>query len=188
MVRTTGKKDEYMPVNKRNESLYVISWDFHDIVNHVMEIDPETNESRPTGEVTPTDRGSWMIEMFHYRPRFEQVQNMILDWHNKQIDRKILNDFRWTNSEGVEMSVWLSAENQFNYKAAYDLAIQTQGASLPVKFKFGTSKNPIYHTFETLDDLTNFYVSAMTFINRTLDEGWVKKDEIDWSVYEELKR
>ena len=40
------------------------------------------------------------------------------------------------------MPVWLSSENQFNYKAAYDLAVQTGGATLPVTFKFGTDEVP----------------------------------------------
>jgi hypothetical protein len=40
------------------------------------------------------------------------------------------------------MPVWLSTENQFNYKAAFDLATQTGGKSLPVTFKFGSTNNP----------------------------------------------
>ena len=30
------------------------------------------------------------------------------------------------------MNIWLSSENQFNYKVAYDLALQTNGANLPI--------------------------------------------------------
>lgn len=187
MVRTTNKKENYLPVNKKNENLYVISWDFQDVVEHVFEEDPETGRPRPTGETRETNLGNWMIEMFHYRPTFNYVQNMILKWYNEQVDRKILNGFKWTDAEGNEFPVWLSTENQFNYKAAYDLAVQTQGASLPVQFKFGTTHDPVYHTFETLEDLSNFYISAMTYINNTLSEGWQKKDNIDWSVYESLK-
>lgn len=70
------------------------------------------------------------------------------------------------------MPIWLSSENQFNYKAAYDLAIQTEGANLPIKFKFGTTENPEYFIFESIEDLSDFYLSAMTFINKTLQEGW----------------
>jgi hypothetical protein len=70
------------------------------------------------------------------------------------------------------MLVWLSSENQFNYKAAYDLAVQTGGASLPVKFKFGTTEDPVYYTFTNINDLSDFYMSAMRYINQTLDQGW----------------
>jgi len=81
------------------------------------------------------------------------------------------------------MKIWLSTENQFNYKAAYDLAVQTNGSNLPIVFKFGTTNSPIYYTFETLEDLTNFYTSAMSYINTTLVEGWKEKDNINWESY-----
>ena len=96
------------------------------------------------------------------------------------MDEKILSGFVWK-----DMPVWLSTENQFNYKAAYDLAVMSQGQSLPVMFKFGTTENPVYYHFSTLEDISDFYVSAMAYINTTLTEGWQKKDAIDWSVYEE---
>jgi hypothetical protein len=83
------------------------------------------------------------------------------------------------------MSVWLSNENQFNYKAAYDLTLQSNGQTLPVLFKFGTTDNPIYYTFNTIEELSNFYISAMKYISDTLAEGWRMKDSIDWSLYEE---
>lgn len=187
MVRTTNTKDKYMPVEQRGENIWTISWDFQPVIDRESIIDEETGEFRFTGVEHETNLGNWMIEMFHYKPTYEYVQNLILQWYNEQVDRKILEGFKWTNAEGEEMGVWLSSENQFNYKAAYDLAVQTQGQSLPVQFKFGTTKTPVYHTFETLEDLTNFYVSAMTYINQTLAEGWRLKDSIDWSVYDELK-
>ena len=81
------------------------------------------------------------------------------------------------------MPVWLSAENQFNYKSAYDLAVQTAGATLPVTFKFGTDEQPQYRKFTTLDELTDFYSKAMAYIQTTLAEGWKEKDAIDWAAY-----
>ena len=87
------------------------------------------------------------------------------------------------------MPIWLSSENQFNYKAAFDLAVQTQGMNLPSTFKFGTTDEPIYYTFETIEDLQDFYTSAVKYINDTLAEGWKQKDSIDWKAYEmELMR
>ena len=79
--------------------------------------------------------------------------------------------------------VWLSSENQFNYKAAYDLAVQTAGATLPVVFKFGTDTEPVYREFATLEDLTDFYTKAMQHIQNTLADGWKKKDVFDLSLY-----
>lgn len=82
-----------------------------------------------------------------------------------------------------DMSVWLSSENQFNYKAAYDLAVQTNGANLPQVFKFGDTLNPIYYKFETVEDIADFYTKASTYINQVLAVGWAKKDNINWDDY-----
>lgn len=115
---------------------------------------------------------------FTHKPSLDQIKDVIHDWYNKQTDKAILSGFVWR-----DMPVWLSTENQFNYKAAYDLAIQTYGTSLPVKFKFGTPDNPIYYTFTDLNTFSDFYISAMKYINTTLDEGWQKKDNINWDNY-----
>ena len=116
---------------------------------------------------------------FSHKPTIEEVQDFVLGVENDKIDSAILSGFEWDG-----MKVWLSSENQFNYKAAYDLAVQTSGSSLPVTFKFGTTENPIYYQFDTLDKLSNFYSSAISYINNILAEGWKKKDAIDWSEYE----
>lgn len=115
---------------------------------------------------------------FPYKPTVDIIKDIILGIENSKIDKEILSGFVWNG-----MSVWLSSENQFNYKAAYDLASQTNGGSLPVTFKFGDTENPVYHEFKTLDDIADFYVKAMSHVNNTLKEGWESKDSIDWSLY-----
>ena len=42
------------------------------------------------------------------------------------------------------------------------------------------------HTFETMEELSDFYTSAMSYVNKTLADGWAKKDSLDWSEYERL--
>lgn len=116
---------------------------------------------------------------FPYKPTLDIIKEVILGIENTKIDNEILSGYVWN-----DMSVWLSSENQFNYKAAYDLAIQTNGANLPVTFKFGTTEEPKYHEFSTIEDLTDFYTGAMNHVNTTLKEGWEKKDSIDWTEYE----
>ena len=113
-----------------------------------------------------------------YKPSLEKIQDLIYDWYNKQTDKAILEGFVWK-----DMPIWLSSENQFNYKAAFDLAMMSEGANLPIKFKFGTTKDPIYYTFETVGDLSDFYMQAMSYINDTLDKGWQQKDSINWNRY-----
>lgn len=114
-----------------------------------------------------------------HKPSVDEIKDIVLNGYNELIDQKIVSSFSWKG-----MSVWLSTENQFNYKAAYDLAVMSQGKSLPTVFKFGTTEEPVYYAFETLEDISDFYVSAMAHINTCLAEGWKLKDSIDWSVYE----
>ena len=111
------------------------------------------------------------------------VKTVILNDINKRTDEKILSGLVWQDKP-----VWLSQENQFNFKAAYDLAVQTQGATLPVTFKLGEQEDgtPVYHTFETMEDSTDFYTAAVNHIHQSVADGWQEKDGIDWTPYEQL--
>ena len=116
------------------------------------------------------------------KPTIEMVNDAIKGDIDSQTDETILCGFVWN-----EKPVYLSSENQFNFKAAYDLAVQTDGANLPVTFKLGelTDGTPVYHTFEEMAEAQDFYVKAVTFINQTLAAGWQRKDSIDWAPYEQ---
>jgi hypothetical protein len=176
MIRTFGLLNSYSPIKKLGENSYRISWDYTEVPNPIYaELTPEEQAKEEAGEFVErtiigyneSTCGTWMTDIIYEKPTEVLAKRIILDWYNKDIDYKILSGFVWKN-----MPVWLSSENQFNYKAAYDLAVQTNGESLPVTFKFGTSDNPIYYTFETLEDFTDFYTSAINYINQTLAEGW----------------
>lgn len=133
-------------------------------------------------EYTSTDNiGTWCVHTFFGRPSFEVVYNFIISEINQKTESQIIGGFTWK-----DMPIWLSSENQFNYKAAYDLAVQTNGANLPVVFKFGSVDNPIYYTFETLEELSDFYLKAIAHINEQLKIGWEKKDSIDWEEYKRI--
>lgn len=141
---------------------------------------PVKNKWRIRWDVQGKEDGSatYMEEEFNHKPTEEEIKQTIVSWINEQTDQAILADFHWNG-----MPVWLSSENQFNYKAAYDLAVQTNGATLPVKFKFGTDDVPCYHTFHTVEDLSDFYTQAMQHIQTTLAECWKKKDAFDTNLY-----
>ena len=183
MVRTTDLKNNYIPYEYKN-NLYYLRWGYEDVYEDIYEETGEIDEYGmpvriPTGEKKETNLATWTYEQFLQPVTLEYIKNIILGWYNKEIDNKILSGFVWN-----EMPIWLSSENQFNYKAAYDLAVQTNGASLPVTFKFGTANNPVYHTFTTVEELADFYTKAIEYVNKTLADGWAKKDSIDWTPYE----
>lgn len=169
MLRITHLKEKYVPLSQLASG----RWKIHFGFTPYYEEDEDGNK-------VETQLGTWTEALVPFKPSLEQLKKLVLDAINKEVDEKILSGFVWK-----DMPVWLSTENQFNYKAAYDLAVMSQGQSLPVTFKFGTTESPVYYTFETLDDISDFYISAMAYINTTLAEGWKLKDGIDWNVYEE---
>lgn len=143
-------------------------------------MNPIKNTWRVRWDVNEHEDGSadYMEENFLGKPSDEVIRTVVMDWYNERINEAILSGFIYEN-----MPVWLSTENQFNYKAAYDLAVQTAGATLPVTFKFGTDDEPKYRKFTTLEELTDFYSKAMQYVQNTLVEGWKKKDAFNLDQY-----
>lgn len=132
------------------------------------------------GKDNPDDESGYnWRQKFKQKPSLADIRAIIKKTINNETDRKILEDFVWKG-----MPVWLSTENQFNYKAAYDLAVQTNGATLPVRFKFGTDAAPVYYNFESLEDFADFYTQAMVHINTVVNDGWTEKDLADNMTFE----
>lgn len=185
MIRVTMRKTDFAPV-KRMGGMYQLMFHKEDVTEPVYQLDD--NGEKLVGEdgnpiITgreETDLCSALVEAFHEKTTESAVRSRLAKYYDSITDWKILSGFEWRG-----MKVWLSMENQFNYKAAYDLAVQTNGASLPVTFKFGDTV-PVYHTFNTLEEISDFYTSAMNYVNKTLADGWSRKDSLDWSEYERL--
>ncbi len=143
-------------------------------------INPMKNKWKLRWNVQEVDENNVSYEEtdFDHKPLIEEIKKVILDWHNQEIDKKILSSFVWN-----DMPVWLSSENQFNFKAAYDLAFQTEGATLPVEFKLGTDEEPVFHTFYNMDDFGDFYMKSLAYIQSVLNAGWRIKKSVDWTLY-----
>jgi hypothetical protein len=125
---------------------------------------------------------------FPYKPTLQEVKAFVLGVIDRQTDGKIQSGLIWhCKATDDDIPVWLSKENQLNFKAAYDLAVQKQGATLPVTFKMGETEEgtPVYHTFGTMEDAEDFYTTAVAYVQQCLVEGWRKKDTFDFTPYEE---
>ena len=158
MNRVEGAEQRYIRCANKRRGHYAICWDF--------------TQDELSGNY------SYMEHIFNHLPTLAEIKQVVIGWYNEQIDQQILSGFKWR-----DISVWLSSENQFNYKAAYDLAVQTNGSTLPVTFKFGSDDEPIYYKFANLEEFADFYTKAMLFIQTSLSEGWAKKDSVDWAKY-----
>lgn len=137
------------------------------------------NKWRVRFDVTNNEDGSvsYLEEEFIYKPSLDEIKSLIIDYFNSKVAEEIKTGFVWT-----EKNVWLSQENQMNYKAAFDLAVQTSGENLPVKFKFGDQSSE-YYIFKEVDELKDFYLKMNKHINNALERGWIAKDSIDWKMY-----
>lgn len=119
-------------------------------------------------------------------PDYEEWRKQKVEQINADTDQRILSGYTWLDGNGISHLVWLSSENQFNYKALYDLAVQTDGANLPVKIKLGTDESVEYHTFYEIDELQDFYTGCVQWVNDCLNVGWdIKDTETTYEKYKE---
>lgn len=146
-----------------------------------------------------TDLGDGKAEWFEVvfykkqgKPSFNQAKEAILKDIDAQTDEAILCGMDWTilhgDDEGKTVKVWLSKENQDNFKAKHDAAIQyPKVVKFPMKYKIGEfeGSTPAYENFQNIEELAQFYLGGLAYIEQCYNAGWARKDSIDWAPYEE---
>ena len=90
---------------------------------------------------------------------------------NQRVKAKIIGGFVWTG-----INVWLSTENQMNFVQAI----------APVTLKIGENEEgeAVYQQFDTQEELKAFADACILWRQQCLQEGWQKKDSMDWGPYE----
>ena len=163
MSKVFGLTERYQPL-RRTSTQTVVSYD------------RETVDSK---------NSTWYEIVFYHKrdgkPTLTQIRAAISADINDRVRQRITSTLSWN-----QKPVWLSTENQQDWKAAYDRALQTDGANLPLKFKIGEQEDgtPVYHTFTSVNAFGDFWAACLQHIHQCLADGWQKKDEMDWSVYE----
>jgi hypothetical protein len=128
--------------------------------------------------------GVWYETVFYRKqnphPTLEQVKKALFEDIDNDTKAKIIGGFMWEDKP-----VWLSLERQMDFSTAFNMAVQTDGDNLPLKLKLGEDDggNAVYHTFRSLSSFKDFYTQMMAHIQQCRNEGWKKKDGIDWSDY-----
>ena len=166
-MEVKNKKKYFKPYNEINDNKVVIMWDCKPIL-----------KKNASGVEIETPLAIWQEHTFNHIPSLSEIKTIVLDYYNKEIDKQILSGLTWNN-----MQIWLSTENQFNYKTAYDLAVQTNGETLPITFKFGDNENSIYYEFINMEEFTDFYKTSVKYVQKTLSDGWIKKENINWGIF-----
>lgn len=180
MFRNIGKKEDYIESLNCGDKLYRVEWDYQPIMSPVLDDEGEVIEGV---EEEDKNFASWEQEVFTRKPELEEIKEMIINYYDGKTKNKILTGFAWEGKNGEIVTPYLSNENQFNYKAGYDLAYQTSGASLPFRLKYGNVTEPQYYDFTTIQEFSDFYSKCIEHINSCLQEGWNAKDAIDWDKY-----
>ncbi len=141
---------------------------------------PVRGKWRVRWDVTTDESGitSYMEEQFNHRPSIDEIKSLINEWIDERTKEAILSGFRFEGN-----LVWLSIENQTNYERDYLKAHFGLPGALPVTFKFGTDNQPIYRTFESKEDIEEFYRGYTSHIRQTQLDGWNAKDAVDLGLY-----
>lgn len=119
-------------------------------------------------------------QRFDHKPTEAEIKAVITAHINERTNATILTGLCWNGKP-----VWLSSENQMNFKSVYDIAVQTAGANLPKKFKLGEDETgePVYHTFTKLEPFADFIGKVSDHIAAALLAGWNEKDSVDYSKF-----
>ncbi len=109
---------------------------------------------------------------YDHRPTMAEVKSDIEDLINEQVQERIR-----TGMEYETMPVWLSEENQLNFRSV---------PRVPARFKIGeyADGTSAYRVFETREELAEFNEAVANHIAQCLNAGWDEKDAVDYSVYE----
>lgn len=113
---------------------------------------------------------------------FSEIKQAIIDDINSRTKERIISRFVWN-----DINVWLSEESQRNYTETLRMAELQSEDILPANFKLGEDAdgNPVYHEFETVEELKQFCVAFRAYINQCLNDGYREKDAIVWKDYGE---
>ena len=100
----------------------------------------------------------------------KEVKEAVINDINSRVKEAIVSGFVWNDKP-----VWLSVENQLNF---------SQGV-VPVTLKIGEQEDgtPIYHKFDTDEELRAFNDDCNVWKQQCLAEGYKEKDGIDWNAY-----
>ena len=126
----------------------------------------------------PSGRCVYNYVVLDKLPSKSEIKNVIEECINDMTSQRIETGFMYD-----ECKINLSKENQANYKRAYDLAMQTNGANLPFTIKCSKDSKMRYITFANTVEFTKFFVAMDAHINKCLKECWEQKDSIDYSIY-----
>ena len=110
----------------------------------------------------------------------ETVKQAIIDDIDAKTKEKIQSGFTWHDKP-----VWLSENNQRNFADWLRVAEKTNSDTLLQDCKIGEDAEgkAVLHSFESVEELSDFNNAFVAYIAQCLREGWQTKDAVDWDLY-----
>lgn len=168
MINTVCALDKTFKYISETNGIYTVSFE----KKYLYDIDEKT------GKKVASKYSEWLAFNLDHKPTVSEIKKVITEYYNNLISKRIKNDFFWNG-----MSVELKDVDQTNYKAAWDLAYQTNGENLPITFKFKQGGKNVFYTFSDIEELKNFYLAMNKHISACLEEGWKLKEAVKYDLY-----
>lgn len=166
MNKVFGTKSEFALITQ-DASRVIVSYDYQEEADGV--------------------NATW-FEIYFYKkkdgkPSIERIKEAILADIDARTDEKSECGYVWDGKP-----VKLNWENRQNFKAVHDAAaMYPDVVTFPKLFKLGDDGegNAVYHQFESMQELAQFYLGGLGWIEQCVEEGFVKKDGFNFTPYEE---
>lgn len=150
------------------------------------------SEASPSEQQTAWTATDYFLYHSTPKPDIEKVRQTIEDHINAKVDANILCGYPWTvlhgPDAGKDVKVWLSEENQNNFKAKHDAAlIYPDKVKFPMTYKISeVNHKAVYEVFQSIEELATFYLGGLAYIESCYNAGWSEKDAVDYdALFEE---
>lgn len=125
---------------------------------------------KPTSIYHKFESNLWVLDESKKDELVLNLSNKI----NSDTDSKILNDFVYQDK-----GFYLSLENQFNYKSAYD-------ARNIISYPYSVKGKTEFISFANAIELEVFYLAGFAYISNCIAEGWTAKEALKTKTMSEL--
>lgn len=117
------------------------------------------------------------------KPSIEQIRKAIIADIGARTDYRSEFGYTWQGKP-----VRLNRENRDNFKAVHDAAaMYPDKVKFPRLFKLSEDGEgmPVYHEFQSMEELAQFYLGGLDWIDGCVHDGFVEKDSFDFTPYEQ---
>ena len=152
-----GKLNEYKPIKFINNK-YVISWGL---------------------EKVNDDSYKWKYFVSNNKISKNEIKDIINAYVNSEVKKSIENKFEWNS-----MHIYLSLENQIDYKLLFDVTMLQNGKNLPETIKFKVNGENIFYEIESIEEFKDFIIKMNNHIRTCIKIGNNIKESINYVDYQ----